>query len=96
MQNLYTFSIKAPASSLYLHANLAILLTEVALHVHNTSKHDFFGKHVKREKFPASLRKQKIKKVLLGLEPSTLLSDSLFEYNRYTYCAIESLVKVHL
>ena len=33
MQNLYTFSIIAPALSLYLHTNLAILLTEVALHV---------------------------------------------------------------
>ena len=72
MQNLYTFSIIAPASSLYLHTSLAILLSEVALHVHNTSKHVFFCKHVNREKFPASLRKQKTKKDLLGLEPSTM------------------------
>ena len=41
MQNVYTFSIMAPASSLYLHTSLAILLSEVALHVHNTSKHAF-------------------------------------------------------
>ena len=51
MQNLYTFSIIAPASSLYLHTSLAILLSEVALHVHNTSEHAFFCKHVNREKF---------------------------------------------
>ena len=96
MQNLYTFSIIAPASSLYLHTSLVFLLSEVALHVHNTSKHVFFCKHVNREKFPASLRKQKIKDkknftgtrtLNLGLEPS------VFEYNRYTYCAIVSLVK---
>ena len=43
LQNLYTFSIIAPASSLYLHTSLAILLSEVALHVHNTSKHVFFS-----------------------------------------------------
>ena len=55
MQNLYTFSIIAPASSLYLHTSLAILLSEVTLHVHNTSKHVFFCKHVNRETFPASL-----------------------------------------
>ena len=56
MQNLYTFSITAPASSLYLYTSLAILLSEVALHVHNTSKHVFFFcKHVNRETFPASL-----------------------------------------
>ena len=30
MQNIYTFSIIAPASSLYLHTHLAILLSEVA------------------------------------------------------------------
>ena len=36
MQNLYTFSIIAPAWSLYLHTSLAILLSEVTLHVHNT------------------------------------------------------------
>ena len=65
MQNLYTFSIIAPASSLYLHTSLAILLSEVALHVHN--KHVFFCKHVNRER-----KKIKNKKVLLGLEPSTL------------------------
>ena len=51
MQNVYTFSIIAPASSLYLHTCLAILLSEVALHVHNTSEHAFFCKHVNREKF---------------------------------------------
>ena len=40
----------------------------------------FFCKHVNGEKTPASLRKQKIKnkeKILLGLEPSALFSDSL-------------------
>ena len=46
MQNLYEFSIIAPASSLYLRTSVAILLSEVALHVHNTSKHVFFCKHV--------------------------------------------------
>ena len=51
MQNLYTFSIKAPASSLCLHTSRAILLSEVAIHVHNTSEHAFFCKHVNREKF---------------------------------------------
>ena len=64
----------------------------------------FFCKHVNREKFPASLQKQKkIKKgftgartLNLGLKPSTLFSDSLSTIVRYTYCAIESLVKVHL
>ena len=50
MQNLYTFSIIAPASSLYLHTSLAILLSEVALHVHNTSKHDFFLQTFKSRK----------------------------------------------
>ena len=59
MQNLYTFSIIAPASSLNLHTSLAILLSEVALHVHKTSKHVFFCKHVNREKFPASLQNKK-------------------------------------
>ena len=81
MQNLYTFSIIAPASSLCLHTRIAILLIEVALHVLiHQNNHVFFCKHVDREKFPASLRKQKMKnkkKVLLGLEPSTLFSDSL-------------------
>ena len=38
MQNLYTFSIIALASSLYLHTSFANLLSEVALHVHNTPK----------------------------------------------------------
>ena len=37
MQNLYTFSIIALASSLYPHTSFAILLSEVALHVHKTS-----------------------------------------------------------
>ena len=68
MQNLYTFSIIAPASSLFLHTNLAILLIEVALHVHNTSKRVIFCKHVNCEKFPASLRKQK-KKFYRGSNP---------------------------
>ena len=83
MQNLYTFSIIAPASSLYLYTGLAILLSEFTLHVHNTSKHVFFCKNENREKLPAFLRKQKIKKSFngartlnLGLEPSTLFSDS--------------------
>ena len=78
MQNLFTFSIIGPASSLYLHTSLAILLSEVALHVHNTSKIAFLCERVNREIFPASSRKQKIKnkkKVLLGLEPSNLGSN---------------------
>ena len=41
MQNLYTFSIKALALTLYLRTSFAILLSDVALHVHNTSKHAF-------------------------------------------------------
>ena len=69
MQNLYTFSIIAPASSLYLHTSLAILLNEVALHVHNTSKNAFFCKHVYRLTFPASLRKQKKKKFYWSSNP---------------------------
>ena len=97
MHNLYTFSIIALASSLYmyLYTSLAILLSEVALHVHNASKHAFFCKHVNREKFPASLRKQKIKKSFTGARTLNFVF-IFFEYNRYTYCAIESLVKVHL
>ena len=88
MQNLYTFSIIAHASSLYLHTSFAILLREVALHVHNTSKHALFCKHVNREKFPASLREQKKKKkksftrartLNLGLEPSNFVI-RFFEY----------------
>ena len=85
MQNLSTFSIIAPASSLYLHTSLAIL------HVHNTSKH-FFCKHVNLEKiscFFANAKKKIKKKVSLGLEPSTLGSNPqlcfrFFKYNRYT------------
>ena len=81
LQNLYmyTFSIVALASSLYLNTSFAFLLSEVALHVHNTSKHAFFCKHVNHKKNPASLCESKKikKKVLLGLEPSTLLSNSL-------------------
>ena len=100
MQNLYTFSIIAPASSLYLHTSFAILLNKVALHVHNTSKYAFFCKHVNHENVPASLRKQKKKKkdftvsrtLNFGLEPSTLFF-RFFECNLYTYCAIKSLVK---
>ena len=67
----------------YLHTSFAILLSEVALHVHNTSKYAFFCKHVNHENVPASLRKQKKKgftgarTLNLGLEPSTLLSDAL-------------------
>ena len=63
MQNWYTFSIIAPASSLYIHASLAILQSEVALHVHNTSKHAFFCKHVNREKKSCFFAKAKIKKM---------------------------------
>ena len=70
MQNLYTFSITAPASSLYLHTSLAILLSEVVL---NTSKHAFFCKYVKHETFLHLCESKK--KALLGLEPSTLGSN---------------------
>ena len=100
VQNLYTFSIIAPVSSLYLHTSLAILLSVVALHVHNTSKHALFCKHVNREKFPASLRKQKKKinkkRFCWGSNPQPWAQTRFFVYNRYTYCAIESLVKIHL
>ena len=98
MQNLYTFAIIAPASSLYLHTSLAILLSEVALHVHNTSKHAFFCKHVNRKKNPASLRKQK-KKFYWGSNPQPWAQTlnfvfEIFEYNRYTYCAIEFIYTI--
>ena len=76
MQNLYTFSIIAPASSLYLHTSLAILLSEVALHVHNTSKHAFFLQTCKSLNISCFFVKEKNKKkVLLELEPSTLGSN---------------------
>ena len=75
------FSIIAPASSLYLHTSLAILLSEVALHVHNTPKHAFFYKNVNRKKTflllcESKKKKKKKKKILLELEPSTLFADS--------------------
>ena len=50
LQNLYMFSIVALASSLYLHTSFAILLSKVALHVHNTSKHAFYCKHANHKK----------------------------------------------
>ena len=88
MQNVYTFSI-----------------IQVALHVHYTPNYVvFFCKHVNREKFPASLRKQKIKnnkRFYWGSNTQPWAQAlnfvfRLFEYNRYTNCAIESLVKFHL
>ena len=62
MQNLYTFSITAPASSLYLYTSLAILLSEVALHVHNTSKHVFFLQTCKSRNISCFFVKAKNKK----------------------------------
>ena len=87
MQNLYTFSIIAPVSSLYPYTSLAILLSKFALHVHNTSNYAFCCKYVNREKYPASLRKQKNKnkKVLLGLEPQTLGSDPQLCFQSTTF-----------
>ena len=76
LQNLYMFSIVALASSLYLHTSFAILLSKVALHVHNTSKPAFYCKHANHKK-SCIFAKAKKKKILLGLEPSTLFSDSL-------------------
>ena len=94
MQNLNTFSIVALASSLYLHTSFAIVLSEVALHVHNTSKHAFLCKHVNHKKSACLL---KYKKGFTGARTLNLVI-KLFEYSRYTYmhCAMESLVKVLL
>ena len=95
IQNLYTFSIIALASSMYLHTSFAILLSEVALHMHTTSKHVFFLQTYKSRKFSASMRAQKMKKGFTGAQTLNLVI-RFFEYNRYTYGAIESLVKVIL
>ena len=68
---------------LFLHAELVHVFNNSSCIV-AVSKHAFFCKHVNREKFSASLRKQKIKKKIywgsnlnLELKPSTLFSDSL-------------------
>ena len=68
MQNLYTFLIIALASSLYLHTSFAILLREVALHMHTTSKHVFILQTYKSRKFSASMRAQK-KRFYWGSNP---------------------------
>ena len=47
----------------------------------------------KSQKFPASLRNKK--KGFTGARTLNLVIE-LFDYNRYAYCAIESLVKNHL
>ena len=69
-------------SFLYIIAKKSVIMSEAfLLDVSIHSIMFFFCKHVNHEKLPASLRKQKknknCKKFFMGLEPSTLLSDSL-------------------
>ena len=49
----------------------------------------------KSQKFPAPYRNPKKKKGFTGARTLNIVIE-LFEYSRYAYCAIESLVKNHL